>query len=87
MDRTEHVLDELDSRAQTRTLKEIESRGRSTVKVIRPSEIAGLIKEAVERTVDRSGYLSPEKVEELVGESREEFKQLAAEREKDRCER
>ena len=87
MDRTEQVLDELESRAQTRTLREIESRGRSTVKVIRPSEIAGLIQEAVERTVERSGYVSPEKVDELVGESRTEFKQLVAERDRDRCER
>ncbi len=83
MDQTAELLEALEARAREESLEELERKGKSRVKVIRPSEIAGMIQEAVEKAVARSGYVPPEEVERLVQEGRKEFKDLLAQREEE----
>lgn len=83
MDQTAELLEALEARAREKSLEELERKGRTRVKVIRPSEIAGMIQEAVEKAVARSGYVPPEEVERLVQEGKAEFKGLLAQREEE----
>ncbi len=83
MDQTAELLEALEARAREESLEELERRGKSRVKVIRPSEIAGMIQEAVEKAVSRSGYVPPEEVDRLVQEGRKEFQDLLAQREEE----
>jgi len=83
MDRTAELLEALEARAREKSLEELERKGRTRVKVIRPSEIAGMIQEAVEKAVAGSGYVPPEEVERLVQEGRAEFQDLLAKREEE----
>ncbi len=83
MDQTAQLLEALEARAREESLEELERRGKSRVKVIRPSEIAAMIQEAVEKAVSSSGYVPPEEVERLVQEGRKEFKELLSRREEE----
>lgn len=83
MDQTAELVEALEARAREKSLAELERGGKSRVKVIRPSEIAGMIQEAVEKAISRSGYVPPEEVERLVQEGRAEFQGLLAQREEE----
>ncbi len=87
MDQTAELLEALEARAREKSLAELERNGKSRVKVIRPSEIAGMIQEAVEKALAGSGYVPPEEVERLVQEGKAEFQGLLAQREKELEER
>jgi len=85
MDQTVEVIEALKSRAKEKTIDELGKKGKS-FKVIKPSDIAAMIQEAVERTIKNSGYIAPEEAEKLIEESKKEFKNVVEEREKEKIE-
>lgn len=80
MESIREVKEALTARSQTRSLDELQSRGRRRVKVIRAEHIAEMIDEAVQRAISESGLLSREEADRLVERSREEFASVHAER-------
>ncbi len=73
------VLAVLESRARKTSLEELKARGRRNVRVIKASDIARLIDEAVQRALEARG-LDGEHQEALSAEAREEFERLKQEK-------
>lgn len=78
-----NVREVLQQNSYTTTVDELRNRGKSKVRVINAEQISQLIEEAVNRVVSTSGGMGREEVKKLVDRSREEFKRLLAEREKE----
>lgn len=83
MESIREVKKALTARSETRSLDELQSRGRSRVKVIRAEHIAAMIDEAVQRAIAESGLVSREEADRLAERSREEFAAVHAERAQD----
>lgn len=86
MDSICQVKEALSARSESTSLDELKSKGRKKVRVIRAEHIASMIQEAVQRAVSESGLVSPEDAEHLVQKSREEFKALTVERQREHSE-
>ncbi|MHC5064631.1 MAG: hypothetical protein ACYTG5_11735 [Planctomycetota bacterium] len=86
MDSICQVKEALSARSESTSLDELKSKGRKKVRVIRAEHIASMIQEAVQRAVSESGLVSPEDAEHLVEKSREEFKALTVERQREHAE-
>ena len=69
----QQLKEQLSARSETRSIDELQSRGRKRVKVIRAEQIAAMIAEAVERTLSDSDLISKEEAEQLVTRTRAEF--------------
>lgn len=80
MESIDHVKEALAARAETTTLAELESRGTRQVRVIRASDVASMIQEAVERTIEGSDHVTREAADQLVAQSRTEFERVLADR-------
>jgi len=78
-----NVREVLQQNSYTTTVDELRNRGKSRVRVINAEQISSLIEEAVNRVVATSSGMGRDDVKKLVERSREEFKRLLAEREKE----
>jgi hypothetical protein len=76
-----NVRDVLEKNSYTTSLEELKTKGRTQVRVIRADQIAAMIEEAVVRILGERK--SPEEVEVLVGRSKEEFRRMLEERERE----
>ncbi len=75
----------IDRSARVATLKELAEQGKKKVKVVSTSQITQMISEAVDNVVARRALTLAEKERaQLVKESNDEFKRIAAERESER---
>lgn len=83
MESIREVKEALTARSQTKSLDELQSGGRTRVKVIRAEHIAAMIDEAVQRAVAESGLIPREEVDRLVEKSRTEFASVHAERQRE----
>ena len=86
MEASTDVLASLEARAEERSLADLEKRGKKTLRVIRKREIAALLQEAVDRAVEKTGWVPPEQVEELRKRSEREFADLKEEWQSERSE-
>ncbi|HET6203440.1 MAG TPA: hypothetical protein VFI25_11640 [Planctomycetota bacterium] len=76
-----NVRDVLEKNSYTATLEDLKSKGRTQVRVVRADQIAAMIEEAVLRILGERK--SPEEVEALVGRSKDEFRHILDERERE----
>lgn len=81
MDSFTDVKEALVARSTVASIDDLKSQGRSKVKVIKAEHIAAMVREAVENAVAGTGMISREEVDMLVERSREEFRDIVAERE------
>ncbi len=70
------VLATLEAKARKTTIEELQQRGRRQLKVIRASEITGMIQESIRKTLEASELLPREQVDELVDRASAEFEEL-----------
>ncbi len=70
------VLATLEAKARKTTIEELQQRGRRQLKVIRASEISGMIQESIRKTLEASDLLPREQVDELVDRASAEFDEL-----------
>ena len=70
------VLATLEAKARKTTIEELQQRGRRQLKVIRASEISGMIQESIRKTLEASDLLPREQVDELVDRASAEFEEL-----------
>lgn len=76
-----NVRDVLEKNSYTASLEELKNKGRTQVRVVRADQIAAMIEEAVVRILGERK--SPEEVEALVGRSKDEFRRMLEERERE----
>lgn len=82
-DKVINVREVLQQNSYTTTVDELRNRGKSRVRVINAEQISALIEEAVNRVIATSGGMGRDEVKKIVEKSREEFRRLLAEREKE----
>ncbi len=70
------VLATLEAKARKTTIEELQQKGRRQLKVIRASEISGMIQESIRKTLEASELLPREQVDELVDRASAEFEEL-----------
>jgi chromosome segregation ATPase len=73
-----NVREVLETHSQATTLRELEAKGRSKVRVINAAEITRLIEEAVRQTI--AGSSGKENMQELIEKSKAEFRDLKRQR-------
>lgn len=83
MESVNEIKEALSARSRTATLDELRSEGRKRVRLIRAEHVAAMISEAVHAAVDQSGLVAAEDVEKLVEKSRQEFRSILQERERE----
>ncbi|HKB16449.1 MAG TPA: hypothetical protein VKF62_10300, partial [Planctomycetota bacterium] len=76
-----NVRDVLEKNSYTASLEELKTKGRTQVRVVRADQIAAMIEEAVLRILGERK--SPEEVEALVGRSKDEFRRMLEDRERE----
>lgn len=76
MDSKQEVMATLEATARQKSIDDLKAKGKTKVKVIRAKDIANLIQQAVQRAIQDSDMLPPERVEELVEKSKSEFRDL-----------
>jgi uncharacterized coiled-coil protein SlyX len=85
MESVTKIKEALSAKSRTATLDELASEGRKRVRLIRAEHIAQMVKEAVHAAIEQSGLLDQEQVDELVAQSRSEFKGLLEERQREQA--
>lgn len=83
MESVNEIKEALSARSRTATLDELRSEGRKRVRLIRAEHVAAMISEAVHTAVEQSGLVAAEDVEKLVEKSRQEFRGIVQERERE----
>ncbi|MFQ5503969.1 MAG: hypothetical protein ACE5F1_04125 [Planctomycetota bacterium] len=73
------VLAKLARKSKRTSVEELKKKGRKEVRTIRATDIALMIREAVNNAIAESEYVAPEKVEELVETAKAKFKELQRE--------
>ena len=83
MESVNEIKEALSARSRTATLDELRSEGRKRVRLVRAKHIAQMISEAVHTTIEDSGMLGQDEVDQLVDKSRKEFRSVLREREQE----
>lgn len=83
MESVNEIKEALSARSRTATLDELRNEGRKRVRLIRAEHVASMISEAVHAAIEASDLIPPEDVEKLVERSRQEFKAILIERERE----
>lgn len=83
MESVNEIKEALSQRSRTATLDELRGEGRKRVRLIRAEHVAQMISEAVHAAIEHSGLIGQEEVDQLVENSRREFKNILREREQE----
>lgn len=86
MESVNEIKDALSQRSRTATLDELRGEGRKRVRLIRAEHVAQMISEAVHAAIEHSGLIGQEEVDQLIENSRREFKSIMREREQEAAE-
>ncbi len=81
-----NVREVLQQNSYTTTVDELRTRGKNRVRVINAQQISALIEEAVNRVISTTSGMDRNQVKQLVERSRDEFRRLLSEREKELAE-